>query len=77
MSSFYHYLILLTTVVILDQGAVKAFGTYDELRVSGVDIDDFVPRATEEELAEMKGITPRENAADGESSDNSSVTCLI
>ena len=39
-------------VVILDEGAVKAFGTYDELRRSGVDIDDFVVRATEEELAE-------------------------
>ena len=38
--------------MILDQGAVKAFGTYDELRRSGVDIDDFVVRATEEELAE-------------------------
>ena len=38
--------------MILDDGAVKAFGTYDELRRSGVDINDFVVRATEEELAE-------------------------
>ena len=64
--------------MILDQGAVKAFGTYDELRRSGVDIDDFVVRATEEELAEEmnnaaqiveKNPTDQhiERAADGES----------
>ena len=64
--------------MILDQGAVKAFGTYDELRRSGVDIDDFVVRATEEELAEERNNAAQiveknpidqhiERAADGKS----------
>ena len=44
-----HYLPQCDLVVVLDEGRVKACGSYAELRKSGVDIDSFVPRETEAE----------------------------
>jgi energy-coupling factor transporter ATP-binding protein EcfA2 len=37
-------------VVILVDGKIKACGTYEELRNSGIDIEAFIPAPTEEEL---------------------------
>lgn len=48
-----HLLHLCDLIVVLDHGSVKAFGTYNELRTSGVDISAFVTHATEEEIADM------------------------
>ena len=41
-------------VLVLDDGKIKALGSYLELRYSGVDIDAYVPSHNEEEEAEEK-----------------------
>ena len=52
-----HLLHLCDLIVVLDHGSVKAFGTYNELRMSGVDISAFVTHASEEEIADMNNAT--------------------
>ena len=52
-----HLLHLCDLIVVLDHGSVKAFGTYNELRTSGVDISAFVTHASEEEIAEMNTLS--------------------
>jgi ABC-type multidrug transport system fused ATPase/permease subunit len=52
-----HLLHLCDLIVVLDHGSVKAFGTYNELRTSGVDISAFVTHASEEEIADMSKLS--------------------
>lgn len=52
-----HLLHLCDLIVVLDHGSVKAFGTYNELRTSGVDISAFVTHASEEEMADMNKLS--------------------
>ena len=49
----YFYLIIYL-VVILEDGLVKASGTYDALLTSGVNIDEFLVHATEAEIEELE-----------------------
>ena len=48
---FYFYFLI---VVILEDGLVKASGTYDALLTSGVNIDEFLVHATEAEIEELE-----------------------
>jgi ABC-type multidrug transport system fused ATPase/permease subunit len=52
-----HLLHLCDLIVVLDHGSVKAFGTYNELRTSGVDISAFVTHASEKEIADMSKLS--------------------
>jgi ABC-type multidrug transport system fused ATPase/permease subunit len=52
-----HLLHLCDLIVVLDHGSVKAFGTYNELRTSGVDISAFVTHASEEEMANINKLS--------------------
>jgi ATP-binding cassette, subfamily C (CFTR/MRP), member 4 len=45
-----HLLHLCDLIVVLDNGSVKASGTYKQLRTSGVDISAFVTQASEENV---------------------------
>jgi ATP-binding cassette, subfamily C (CFTR/MRP), member 1 len=57
-----HLLHLCDLIVVLDNGSVKASGTYKELRNSGVDISAFVTHASEEETADMDKVSDKEMA---------------
>ena len=50
----FFYLFISILVVILEDGLVKASGTYDALLTSGVNIDEFLVHATEAEIEELE-----------------------
>ena len=62
-----HLLPQCDNVLILENGHIKAYGGYEELRRSGINIDAFIPAPTEEELAAEEA----EAAKDKELEENS------